>query len=226
MAASLTDEDKRAIVAHFFNEDTGWRWRPTIAQTYDWAQDQWGAEVTYEQVRRIVNDAKTKRGERMMRLRPRDSQRSRLYKWEQRLRREHRDTTPQEMSLDDCDRLIARAYRVYGLKWSGRTVAGKSERHSATGSRFQVSLPRWARQPIVVLHEAAHGILNTLEERGDYRAPHGPEFARIMIELWHHFGYVKRECALGTLLTSSVKITAEGKWYPPAVATVAADEEE
>lgn len=112
----------------------------------------------------------------------RDQQRSKCYQMENELFGLER--RGKELTLDQCDALISAAFKIYGMKWTGHLSDGRGTR-IARGSRYRINLPAWARNPVVVLHEAAHGI-----------APpgtrHGPVWARIVVELWHYFGLGSR----------------------------------
>ena len=129
----------------------------------------------------------------------RDSQRSRVYAWERSIPGLHqwRGT----MSLEESDALVRRVWRKergrYGLaKHPVPTV--RAGRGGGSGGYGNISLGRWARQPVVVLHELAHCL--TLPKRQFFRegfgaerrraeAGHGPRFVGVAIGLYcRHLG--------------------------------------
>ncbi len=143
----------------------------------------------------------------------RDSQRSKVYAWERNLpgyqegkweavvvRKYHADDgstskfstlrcrIDDEMSLDECVVLITKVWKAYQpTRYVPKVTPGYLARR-ATGSRERINLPRWSRQPTIVLHETAH----SLQAPGRFSdnhddlvavAWHGPEFMRLFIEL-------------------------------------------
>ena len=141
---------------------------------------------------------------------PRDTQRRRVYGWEN----EH--VLPLDrriMSIGACVRLVEEAYR-----WAEADLAakpgwrppevtdGRGRRH-ACGSRQVIKLPRWARTRPVVLHECAHGL-------ADDR--HGPRFVARYVELLVRFMELDREMLLATLARHRIAIAiADGLPAPP-----------
>ncbi|MDW8125400.1 MAG: hypothetical protein RMJ04_11560 [Geminicoccaceae bacterium] len=118
---------------------------------------------------------------RAARGRPRDHQRSRVYRFEEERIFPGRDAL---MDLDACRALVdavfrwAEAGRVHEPDWAPpRVTDGRGRRH-ACGSRAVVKLPRWARTAPVVLHECAHGLA------GD---GHGPRFVAAYVALLERF---------------------------------------
>lgn len=112
----------------------------------------------------------------------RDSQRSKLYAWERKaLFPDEKDR--RFLSLAECEDLIVRAWRRYGIAWPPPKVGDGRRRTGACYSRafHMVKLPRWARFPEVVLHEVAHAIVGHHARRDI--SSHGPEFLRVYIEL-------------------------------------------
>jgi hypothetical protein len=112
--------------------------------------------------------------------RARDTQRSRLYRWEAAAVLPHVDG---RLTLEACQRLVTAVFEwaeapATGETWRPpRVTDGRGRRH-ACGSREVIKLPVWARTPAVVLHECAHGIA---------RDQHGPEFVAVYIVLLARF---------------------------------------
>lgn len=111
--------------------------------------------------------------------RRRDTQRSLVYSWERRTRgcAMHRE----DMSLEECEAMMERVWRAergrYGM---GRAKTPMLQRvhwgqQSALSHGGAVSLPRWARNPWVILHEIAHELT-----KGD---GHGSRFVGVLIGL-------------------------------------------
>lgn len=110
-----------------------------------------------------------------------DRQRSRVYRWEDRVVVPGRD---QPLTLDACRRLVETVYRwaeadcVHTPGWAPPIVGCGRGRRYACGSRAVIELPRWARTAPIVLHECAHGL-----------APdqHGPCFVAVYVALLERF---------------------------------------
>lgn len=179
---------------------------------YSWVQSalfgQDGVWIHADTIRGIaLSERKRQGGEPTWNERRRDSQRQRLYRWERRFMQSNA-----RMTIFQCDLMVKQAYAVYGLEWKGSTRPGRSDARTARGSAERVTLPPWARQPAVVLHEAAHGIAHTIGmQRKLTLAPHGPEFARIMIELWAALDFWPISAVL--LDTGDVKFAGD-EWTP------------
>src|SRR6266508_2632211 len=127
-------------------------------------------------------------GRAKTRMRTRDSQRSKVYAWERTV---SNDEQGAEMSLEECAVMIRRALSWYGLSGLPRIKDGRGTR-LARGSDRAINLPRWARRPRSVLHEAAHSVVesfSTQAARSDSNprsarpAWHGPEFVTVYIDI-------------------------------------------
>lgn len=112
----------------------------------------------------------------------RDTQRSKVYRWE---RRWVLGWDGPEMTLDECRALVERVLKAFGGRSFPRIADGRGTR-IARGSRYRISLPRWARRRPIVLHEVAHALLpRGISMLGGFGVipGHGPEFVRLFIEL-------------------------------------------
>ncbi len=114
---------------------------------------------------------------------PRDSQRSRLYDAERALRGGRRFVTVEECQAY-VDGVLASEWwrsrfpRVRAI----RVTDGRGRRHAgAFVESARIALPKWARTERVLLHEIAHHAAPRAA------AAHGPEFARIYVELVREF---------------------------------------
>lgn len=143
----------------------------------------------------------------------RDSQRSKVYRWERNLpgyqagkwvittARDNgtiskfdtrRCRIDDEMSLHDCVALITKVWKAYhpAARYVPLVTPGHLARR-ATGSRERINLPRWSRQVTIILHETAHSLQPPIrwveadapDEHLVAVAWHGPEFMRLFIEL-------------------------------------------
>ena len=141
---------------------------------------------------------------------PRDTQRRKVYGWEN----EH--VLPLDrriMSIGACARLVEEAYRWAEADLAGKpgwhppeVTDGRGRRH-ACGSRQVIKLPRWARTVPVVLHECAHGL-------ADDR--HGPRFVARYVDLLVRFMGLDRSMLLATLARHRIRIAiADGLGTPP-----------
>lgn len=128
-------------------------------------------------------------------MRPRDKQRSRVYAWE---RAAHADQLYRgTMELDEAEHYVNRIWRAergrYGrAKVPPPTLRDGRGRRSAVAYSMShaLGLPRWARNPWVILHEIAHQL--TPKDEG-----HGPRFVGVLIGLWsRHMGQDAEALAL------------------------------
>lgn len=136
----------------------------------------------------------------------RDSQRSALYAWERRLFA-HGET----MTLDECQALVERVWLehvtpAYPKIARPRVRSGPNHHSAQAWSHFEIKLPKWARNPQVVLHEVAHSVVNafqssqTVDFKKRWRVQsHGPEFVLVFVELLVAFAGEKLERLLAEL---------------------------
>ena len=122
--------------------------------------------------------------------RARDSQRTRLYRAEA--------LAPRGQEMPRVPRLQRALDEVVGSAWFGErygsigTVvvdAGAGNRRATHRQRLTdgvhiLKLPRWARCRRILLHELAHAVVT---HRQPAAAPHGPEFARVLLDLVGQF---------------------------------------
>lgn len=135
--------------------------------------------------------------------RPRDSQRSAVYAWERAVCRDFgeglaaagdggvpRLDPREELSLPECQKLVDLVWREYRPLSVTRPPAvrdGRGRRRGWSGWG-RIELPRFARRRYYVLHEVAHAL-------GPVGAPHGPHFARLLLELLVRYAGVDRSRA-------------------------------
>lgn len=161
-----------------------------------------GIELHEDVVRRLVIQEREKRGdETPFESRYRDQQRQRLYRWENQFR------TSRRMTPDEILAMVREAYSLYGVVWTGVIKYSGPSKKRATGNEFQIVLPDWAMEPMVVLHEAAHGLQRVLVPWKERQGGHSPVFARIMVELWDHFEVVDKAYAMAQ--TKRVKFAGD-----------------
>lgn len=111
---------------------------------------------------------------------PRDSQRSKVYAWENDFLTAPKLTI--ELSLKDCQQTINRWSEAYGLG-PIRATDGRGRRVACwSPSDRTIKLPRWGRTPWVLAHEFAHARVSAEFER-DAVAAHGPEFVFRFLEV-------------------------------------------
>ena len=101
----------------------------------------------------------------------RDFQRQKLYRFEEARLQMH--PSNQHLSLPECTALA----RKYNPRI--KVKDGRGRRHA--GASFQdnlITLPRWSRQTVIVLHEIAHTLVD------DRKYPHhGAEFVGVLFAL-------------------------------------------
>ena len=111
----------------------------------------------------------------------RDTQKLRVYRAGWALA----EKAPERLSLEQARDLVDRALAAYGEKPIARVGDGRRAR-VARGGYDHVTLPRWSRTTPIVLHEAAHVVM-ARKGRDDDAAPHGPEYARVFVDLLRRF---------------------------------------
>ena len=116
-------------------------------------------------------------------MRPRDQQRKKVYDWEGKLLHQ-----PETLSLGDAQKMVRHIAKHYGVK--AVYVSDGRGRSSACWDRWsrQIKLPKWARQPAVVLHECAHWIHDVCFD-GVQHAAHGREFMAVYLYLLGRYGF-------------------------------------
>lgn len=136
---------------------------------------------------------------------PRDQQRSRVYAWEQhasaRLTRlldgqvsVHRHSESEFDTLAECADFLSPIWTAergrYGRAWVPMPLIERpswGQRSALAHHDHRITLPRWARNRWVILHEAAHRLTPGEE-------PHGPRFVGVLIGmLARHSGYDAHE---------------------------------
>ena len=118
----------------------------------------------------------------------RDSQRQAVYDWENKILNLANQTNGASMTLEECVALVERVWADYHPNVKPPIVLDGRGRRRACGGRWKIKLPRWSRKPIVVLHETAHA----LQRQQPW---HGPEFARLVLELWVRYAGVPKAMA-------------------------------
>lgn len=129
--------------------------------------------------------------------RPRDNQRKRLYDAEDKIR-----TEKPWASMAECQEFVDRleSSRWFLARWRPLRPQLRDGRGYRIATAFSVlnviQLPKWAREPIVILHEYAHlltdrsavGWSHGLDGHlgSECFAAHGPEFAGVFVVLVEH----------------------------------------
>ena len=117
----------------------------------------------------------------------RDSQRSKVYKWEN-------SHIPNfyavELTLHECELFITEAiswwFRLSKSDVSMPLIKSGRGTRKARGSAHKINLPRWARSKAVVLHETAHCLVDRMDHLSE-DGGHGPYFMGTYIRLLGHF---------------------------------------
>ena len=116
----------------------------------------------------------------------RDTQRSAVYAWERALP----EWPGEELTLAGCQELVRRVWGAHLRSDAPLVTDGRARRRACYAPHnHQIRLPRWSRTSLVVLHETAHAILYA-SEAANAHAHHGPEFARLYLNLLYHYGGV------------------------------------
>lgn len=116
-------------------------------------------------------------------MRLRDSQRSRVYKFDRMVRFELQGSLHESMSLEQCNTMIEMVTVHYDLPMVNALGDGRRSRRGAYHRDTKsISLPRHNRNPMAVLHETSHYIMHSLMNDKPY-ASHGMEFVGIYANL-------------------------------------------
>lgn len=149
--------------------------------------------------------------------RKRDSQRSKVYAWGWALYPYSIPVMKKGiLTLSECADLAGEAlasYNAIGLSMP-LIRPGKGAR-LARGGEHELILPIWARQEETVLHEVAHSIMGRIGREKD--AAHGPEFARICVELWSRYTSLTKHEILAVAKDSKVKIARGDNGLLPCI---------
>ena len=128
-------------------------------------------------------------------MRRRDNQRVALYRWERVVMNtpKQRFIYPENtdpMTLKQCQSLVNKVWKDYfpsKVKDTPIVTDGRGRRKACWAyGKNEIRLPRWARIKWVVLHEVAHAITSE-DPKMWYVAWHGPEYARLILELWNQY---------------------------------------
>ena len=114
----------------------------------------------------------------------RDSQRSKVYKWEFTIR-ELDSNLNEQLTLPQAQELADKAWqRYYPNKQSPKVVIRNGHGNSFyKQNEHTITLrPSWGVIPAVILHEVSHAIV--IATHGRTVAMHGAEFMGFMLELW------------------------------------------
>lgn len=118
-------------------------------------------------------------------MRPRDSQRQRLYDAERKLIDLF---TVDKLPLDQIQDLVNRAqqsdvYKEYLPKDKKKIVVKKGRSGcSAYGNKLGITLPTWAQTKMIAMHELAHVMVIRKDPEATHE-PHGWLFARMYLDL-------------------------------------------
>ena len=130
-------------------------------------------------------------------VRKRDTQQSKLYRWEQDC---IRPLDTRALTKGECTEAATVARAMYGL---GPVPIDHREKDLKRATydhiRKKIVLPPWGRNHSVVLHETTHSLLT-------YNDGHGPKFARVFLDLLARFmpqlplGQIEAEARMRGLL--------------------------
>lgn len=135
---------------------------------------------------------------------PFDEQQRLVYKWES-----HWNIVSNQCdwTLDQCKRFVSHVWKAYfGSNAKPPQVASGRGQVLAGGGRSEITLPLWARNRSIILHELAHGILEQAYGSCYNHEGHGPEFVRMEIELFIEYSAYTRTTLLRTAREMGVKV--------------------
>ena len=137
----------------------------------------------------------------------RDFQRKKLYRFEEAVLEKH--FLNRMLSLRECGTLA----RKYNPKIDVRD--GRGRRHA--GASYEdnlITLPRWSRQTVIVLHEVAHTLVD------DQKFPyHGAEFVGLLIGLLAQESIGSIDFNIAAATTAGLSVDQEWIYVAPGVHT-------
>ncbi len=163
----------------------------------------------------------------------RDQQRQKVYDWERTIKpgvshdikyvgdvvtrvvRETRLPQGEELSLDECEHLVADVWAAYRPGRQIPRVHHGGGTRTATGSSWRINLPRWARHRVTVLHEIAHSLQPE-------RPAHSKHFVRLEIELLVRWAGFNRSELVKSARAHRIKVAPASEVERPSVRTRAA----
>jgi len=136
----------------------------------------------------------------------RDTQRGRLYQWEDRVVAPRDRTT---IARGDAQAMVDALWADLGLRYppAVEKLPPQSRRVLADASRLRIRLPEqtpsWC-----VLHELAHALTSTHDGRSDQ---HGPLFVGIYVQLLVRYMGMEAEALLGSLAEAGIAVAVDAR---------------
>ncbi len=136
----------------------------------------------------------------------RDTQRSRVYAWEERAVAPHDSSTVQ---FDRAQGMVDAIWRESGLRFPPKVerLPGRTRRVLARGSRLAILLgettPSWC-----LLHELAHAMTMTAEGEGD---GHGPVFMGVYVGLLARYLRLDPAALLRSAAQAGIAVAADAR---------------
>ena len=87
-----------------------------------------------------------------------------------------------ELASEDCRNLIE-AISYFSDITPPKMWLQKDYHPVATGTKYRITLPKWAMTPAIICHEMAH----VITQQNDVFDAHGPVFCGVFVELVHEF---------------------------------------
>ncbi|MBF6611577.1 MAG: hypothetical protein IVW55_00420 [Chloroflexi bacterium] len=145
----------------------------------------------------------------------RDNQRQKVYDWENK---KIQPMLKKDLTLEECRKLITEVFASYGLE-PPEVKDGRGRRSACWERPYTIKLPTFARKPVPVLHECAHGIVDRYYKvRGE--APHGTTFLRIYLNLLAKFGKLPLRTLRSSAAEAHLNVAPASTCLPPPAALV------
>lgn len=137
-------------------------------------------------------------------MRPRDNQRSKVYKWESDFL-EKDCICNATLTLEQCSDIISKVWmeqKVRKVSVPPPLLKDGRGRRRGSGSVHAIKLPVFARRLYYLLHEISHALTPTRY------ASHGPEYLRIYIELLSWYCDIPKSDLLRSAKEMKLKVGA------------------
>ena len=140
----------------------------------------------------------------------RDSQRSKVYTWEQNL------SSEEELTSMQCEKLAERICKAYDC--TTPRIKFINSRHGGALYCYDhvIKLPWWARNRLTLLHELSHAILHRKIIGWNTLAAHGPEFVALYIDLLSRYRIAHKKELLRSAKQAKINIATSDARIKPS----------
>lgn len=131
----------------------------------------------------------------------RDSQRKKVYDWEDNV------LLPKSKRLkeEEVCKLAHGLCKVYGMPPLAYLHTHHDDLRTAWYRRGGIILPKWAHNTCIVTHEVAHHFVYSRYSRHDVEA-HGPEFVMFSITMFAEYGGLSKRKLIASAIEAGIRV--------------------